>query len=1050
MSRLLACAAVVFALNAVWGQDAPPPLRTEATVALTFDEDSGPAVDTAAAGTSKDDAKFVKDPIRVPSPFWNQSGKRAVQFDAGKQQSLEIADAADVDRPDALTFSLLVVNLTEANDGAYHGLVAKRGQADGKTLTNYGINFSRQGDTFQVYIADGPGYKVVQYPHTTAFPARRLLHLTATFQVGDAPGQDSDTDADDVRIDLFVNGAPVTPKAVTQGFIDGTAGWITDVNVAGLVNDLPLTLGRSEAAGEYFSGVIDEFLLFPRALSADEAKRLFHEVAGPNVEELIKSDQPAPPSLPEIARLSHAGLTAGQTTQVTIAGKNFTPTPEVLFPVPGATATIVGEPAADRLTVKFNVPATALPGFYPVWVKTPQGLSAAEPVAIDRLPHLGVQTTSADKPGPLPAAYFGNLNGGAEQRVYFTGTKGQRIVADVELKRLGGKANPVLELKTLQGTPLAIAWGQSRLGGDTRLEQTLPADGTYYIELHDLMYRGGQANTFRIKMGDLKLIDVPFPVAATPGELKFRGVGPGLNATEEWTAAVAAVANAARVPLPLPTEAAVTGPWPTMQLSDGVEVVEPLTEAEPRPTVDATFAGATKSVGINGRLAARNERDMFPLTVAPGSKLRLTLQSASIGSSLKGEISVRLPGAATPFAQSSDQPSDNDPALTVDVPGNASQVEVVVRDLFGHADNAAVYRLVVTPATRPNFQLTSPTAVLSAAEDGSALLELTVTRAGYNGPIALAVADDPGLEIAPKDIAAGMAGKVFVRLKRTAPPAADRGPLVRIIGTAVGVEPPLVRSVTRDTAGVLTTISDQLAWGTTAAAGLSVDMTAAPTVLFKGVTTDVPVQVARKDGMEVARQPVRFALKSTEPVRLRVANQPAQGTFPVIAVPPSFGLVAADQSTTSVPIAVPLDVVEKTIDFVLIADAVPHAYSDRVVATAYTQPTRVEIKSAVSPKFDDATLTVTAETDHVVTGKLNRTSGFTGPVQVELRGLPKDYTQTAATVAADQDEYRITLKAPAATAEAAVPNVKLRVTANGSLLQAESDVALKVKPKPAE
>ncbi|MDZ4686293.1 MAG: LamG-like jellyroll fold domain-containing protein, partial [Planctomycetaceae bacterium] len=494
MSRWLACAWLVFvamSTTTAWSQDAPAPLRAEATVQLTFDEESGNAIDAAVVGTSKDDGQLVKDPVRVPSPFWNQSGKRALQLDAGKQQFVEIADAADVDRPDAVTFSLLVVNLTAADDGGYHGLVAKRGQADGKTLTNYGINFSRQGDNFQVYIADGPGYKVVQYPHEPAFAARRLLHLTATFQVGDAPGQDADTDADDVRIQLFVNGAAVTPKAVAPGFVNGTEGWITDVAPAGLVNDLPVTIGRSEAAGEYFSGVVDEFLLFPRALSADEAKRLFQEVAGPNVEELIQQDKPAPPALPQIARLSHAGLTAGQTTQVVIAGKNLSPTPQVLFPVPGATATIIGEPTADKLTVRFDVPQAALPGFYPVWVKTPQGLSAAEPVAVDRLPHIGVQQTSAEKPGALPAAFFGNLTGGQEQRVYFEGKKGQRIVADVELKRLGGKANPILELKTAQGTPLSIAWGQARLAGDARLEQTLPADGLYFIELHDLVYRGG-------------------------------------------------------------------------------------------------------------------------------------------------------------------------------------------------------------------------------------------------------------------------------------------------------------------------------------------------------------------------------------------------------------------------------------------------------------------------------------------------------------------------------------------------------------------------------
>jgi hypothetical protein len=246
--------------------------------------------------------------------------------------------------------------------------------------------------------------------------------------------------------------------------------------------------------------------------------------------------------------------------------------------------------------------------------------------------------------------------------------------------------------------------------------------------------------------------------------------------------------------------------------------------------------------------------------------------------------------------------------------------------------------------------------------------------------------------------------------------------------------------------GVLPAYRDHLAWGTTAATGLSLEAIDPPAVLFKGAPVSLPVQLSRRDGLDVTKLPVRFSLKSTEPVRQRVPNQPAMGTFPVVAVPAGQNLVGADVSTTAVAITTPLEVVEKVIELVLVAEAVPHAYSERVVATAYSQPIRVQIQDAVSPKFDDATLAVVAETEHAVTGKLQRTAGFTGPVEVTLVGLPQEYQQTPATVPGDQDEFRIILKAPATQAEQAVPNVKLRVTSSGSPLRAESDVALKLKP----
>src|SRR5262245_15823916 len=114
-------------------------IRSKATINFTFDEDNGPAKDTASVGQAADDGKLINDPPRGPSPFWNHSGKKALQLDAAKQQFVEIADSPDVDRPDALTFSLLFVNLQEPNDGSYHGLIAKRGSVDGKVLTNFGI-----------------------------------------------------------------------------------------------------------------------------------------------------------------------------------------------------------------------------------------------------------------------------------------------------------------------------------------------------------------------------------------------------------------------------------------------------------------------------------------------------------------------------------------------------------------------------------------------------------------------------------------------------------------------------------------------------------------------------------------------------------------------------------------------------------------------------------------------------------------------------------------------------------------------------------------------
>ena len=434
------------------------PIRAKAVVNFSFDEESGPAKDSATSGQVADEGRLVNDPVRVSSPFWNQSGKKAIQLDAARQQHIEIPDSADVDGPTAVSFSLFAVNLTDPGDTGYHGLVAKRGVDNGRASTNYGINFQMQADNFQVYIHDGTNYKVVTYSAKEALPYRKLAHVTATFEVADAPKQDDDTDVDDLKIMYYVNGEPLTPKTSPNGYVDGKQGWIKDINVAGLLSNLPVTIGRSEAGGEYLSAVVDEFLLFQTALNPAQAKKLFLEVAGSNVFDLIAQDKPVPTVVPVIGNLSQPGLQIGHSSQLVINGSDLGPNPSVVFPIPGVTFAVAEGSAANRLVLNASVPADAPAGIYPLWVRSQVGISKSVALALERLPQVAIGGSSPDKPAALPAAFFGMLAGGQQQRVYFQGSKGQRVVADVELKRLGGASNPVIEIKTPEGTPLEIGW----------------------------------------------------------------------------------------------------------------------------------------------------------------------------------------------------------------------------------------------------------------------------------------------------------------------------------------------------------------------------------------------------------------------------------------------------------------------------------------------------------------------------------------------------------------------------------------------------------------
>jgi hypothetical protein len=228
---------------------------------------------------------------------------------------------------------------------------------------------------------------------------------------------------------------------------------------------------------------------------------------------------------------------------------------------------------------------------------------------------------------------------------------------------------------------------------------------------------------------------------------------------------------------------------------------------------------------------------------------------------------------------------------------------------------------------------------------------------------------------------------------------------------------------------------------------LSIELQQLPTVLFRGASPDIPLVIKRQAGHGSSSLPVKLSLESTEPVRKRDNNKPAAGNFPIVTAAAKM-IQPGDPELSSVKLIVPLEVTEPVIDFVVKAEATPHAYSERVLATAYSQPFRAEIKNAVTPKMDDATLAVMAESDHKVTGQLQRTAVFTGAVEATLVGLPGDYIVQAAALPGDQDKFEIIVKAPKVTAETPVANVKLRITSGGNLLVAEMPVNLKAVPKP--
>lgn len=304
------------------------------------------------------------------------------------------------------------------------------------------------------------------------------------------------------------------------------------------------------------------------------------------------------------------------------------------------------------------------------------------------------------------------------------------MVADVELKRLGGNSNPVIEIKSPSGAPLTIGWGQSSLRGDARAELVLPAEGLYSIELHDLTFNAPGTFPFRLKVGDLKLVDGLIPAAGTPGPVEVELIGTGFTVGTRFAGQFSLTDESRAGTVSLANEAGFAGSLPPMSFSRGVELIEaPYSSDGTLQTVDATFAESTKRpVAISGRIAKKGEQDRYLLNVTAGQKLKFTLQSDSLGSPLEGEMRIFGHPADKSLAMTSDQPAIGDPSLDFNVPAAVSQVQIQVRDLFGGGNVRSFYRLVIEQSDQPRFQIQLGSPTVAIPEDGSAVIEAQIAR----------------------------------------------------------------------------------------------------------------------------------------------------------------------------------------------------------------------------------------------------------------------------------------------------------------------------------
>lgn len=707
---------------------------------------------------------------------------------------------------------------------------------------------------------------------------------------------------------------------------------------------------------------------------------------------------------PSVRNVSVRGLQVGGTTTLTIDGDDLGKAPRLLLPFaarqslkPGATD--------QQATFEVTLDETPEPGYANLRVATDGGVSLPVVIGVDALPQKPL-AASVDR---LPVALHGTVNGSAVVETTFTGKAGQKLLAEVEAVRLGSKLRPVVHLYGPKKLQIGWSWPTPALGGDTRLEATLPEDGTYTVAVHDAEYAAA-AGFFRLKLGQWSFADQVFPpVVGTGGAVELIG-----------SEAVRVVVPSDRGPvvrLPWPKGGPWSGPRPWVEVSSRRELTSTATKGQELPT---------GPVGVSGKLLTPFAEDRYRVPVSPGSKVRFEVFAERIGSPVDTALVVRNEAGAE-VARNEDGPGTLDPVLEYTVPDKVTAVTVGVLDAQGRGGPRAVYRLTVDPLpiASADFRLITPAQRLALPVGGRSVVPVLVERRGYSGPITLAADGLPGGVAFDGEIPAAADG-VLVTVRRS--DAVGEAAITTWRGRGEnGTERPLVvrgHSLERLQPWLASELA--IAPTTAKAEGFAVEWRGLPenAGLSLAGKLPLPVKVTRPD----PAAPVRLTLLTSQLPPL-ANNQPDPNRTIRPEKPVELAAKATDGEVVAlVPPELPGPVYDITVQAELLSPD-----KQKVLATAFAPVKRLPVRLPVAVKLDgpsnlqlalDAKTPVTRE----IKGTVERLHGFTGDVTVVLAGLPPGVQTGPVVVKAAETTFVVQVRALPSAVPGETKGLKLSAT----------------------
>ncbi|PQO37017.1 hypothetical protein C5Y96_07610 [Blastopirellula marina] len=690
---------------------------------------------------------------------------------------------------------------------------------------------------------------------------------------------------------------------------------------------------------------------------------------------------------PQIDSVSLRGLTIGQTTRLTLRGKQLGPNPEVKLNFPTDAVRVLPESNPQQLELEIVLPQDAVPMHGQLRVATTTGISVPITLGIDQLP----EAPFSEQIDTLPIALTGNLTGAQLLSTSFSGKAGQHVIAEVEAQRMGSKLQPLVSIIDERGTQLAYSSREVTLHGDARVEVKLPADGVYTIKLQDVLFKGGSPGHFRLKVGQFSYADLQLPLALSQQEIQSDG-SPGMKMAKDFQSKS--------------ESGPFSGPQPKIYAS---EIPEVTVAASDKPSETTTGAAP---IGISSVLSEPKETDAFLIDVTPGTKYRAEVFAQRLNSPVDAVLEIRKPDGGM-LASSDDQNNTPDPAAVFDVPQGINQVKVSVHDVTRAGGPLHLYRIAVTPANHADFHLHIPSPAINIPAGGSAVMEVIAQRRGFGGPIALNLPNLPAGVTASLNEIPARADRALVTF--TAAADAKQSAVVSVEGEVKAKEHTVrhAAAIGSDAAGFGVAASEEnLGIGIIQKPQLTLAFASTPAAnaLGLGQSTPLTVKVQRGEGQT---GPVRFSLVTSQVIPEDKGKPDMTKAIKLNGEP----VLAADQSEMQLSLSVPQELKDIAWDVAVKGELLSDD-KKQVKGSATTEAVRMTMGS---PLF----LALTGESIVRLKGKISRAGGFTEAVTIVAEGLPKEAKAAPVEVKADKTDFELEVVLPSGIQANQLANVKL-------------------------